>query len=369
MTYGSFRKRYSSTRRTTPYSRTRGFRGSKGYRGSRYARPRGGYGRKFTRGYMSRRRYAPPMLRRKRAFHSRSRVPRSSVPSRQSIALAAASALASSGTFTFGGFTERIDFSVGRQGWASATASAWLSDFTDIAPVLVNAIANTLTAPNNTFGGAVPATPTPDKRFWIKDCSLEVNVVNCSQVSAQVWFYPWYSRYDNIKVANLYDQAWVDVLEKPTTAAYGPVGVIDGNETTIGWTPFQARYITQACKLGKPVKFQLDGGVCKRYKIKNSKPLALNYARLTDVTGGFRGHTRGCFIVIRSNPVNDKTTHTDIGFNGGSVDIQCVKRYSWVATPTPYHYNDFTGDNDAFTNGIEIIQPQTGILNTAPTIA
>lgn len=369
MTYGSFRKRYSSTRRTTPYSRTRGFRGSKGYRGSRYARPRGGYGRKFTRGSLSRRRYAPPVLRRKRAFHSRSRMSHSSIPSRKSIALAAASALASSGTFTFGGFTERVDFSVGRQGWVSDVASTWLSDVTDIAPVLIAAIANTLTMPNNTQGLAVPAAPFADPRFWIKDCSVEINVVNCSQVSAQVWFYPWSVRYDNVVVPNFYQQSVADALERVTTAAYGPVGVVDGNETTIGWTPFQSRSITQSFKLGKPYKVQLDGGVCKRYKIRNKKPLALNYARLTNVSGSFRGYTRGCFIIIRSNPVNDKTDHTDIGFNGGSVDVQTVKRYSWVSSPTPFHYNDFTGSNDAFTNGIEIIQPQTGILNTAPTIA
>jgi len=362
MTYGSFKKR-AFRRRSTPYSR--GFRGSKGYRGFRSVRPRGGYGRKLRSGYISRKRYAPPVLRRKRAGVYRGRVSSSSVPSRQSIQLAAASALASSGTFTFAGFSERVDFSVGRQGWASPTSSAWLCDVTDINPVLVNAIANTLILPN----GATPPTPRADPRFWIKDCSLEVNVVNCSQVSAQVWFYPWSARYDNINIENLYSQTGADTLETPTTSAYGPVGIVDGNETTIGWSPFQSRSITQSLKLGKPVRMQLDGGVSRRFKVKNSKPLSLNYARLSGGTASFRGYTRGVFIIIRSNPVNDKTEHTDIGFSGGSCDIQCIKRYSWISTPTPYHYNDISGATTSFTNGYEIIQPQTGILNTAPTIA
>jgi len=56
----------------------------------------------------------------------------------------------------------------------------------------------------------------------------------------------------------------------------------------------------------------------------------------------------------------------NINWGFGAIDMQELRTYEWVASPMPNHYNDIFADDIIFEDA-KIIQPQTGVVNSAPT--
>lgn len=181
-------------------------------------------------------------------------------------------------------------------------------------------------------------------------------------------FYPWVARYDNLD-ATFYSQSSVNYLSGQASATSIKGGLLSGETSTVGFTPFQVKTITESVRLGKPKKVRLGGGQMYVMVIRDNKPLNLNYARLfgngSPNTVSFSGHTRGCFMTARSTVVNDSASINDIDFADGALDIQNVTSYEWAAAPTPFFYYDVIPNGNTVA-AYDIIQPQTGVVNTSP---
>lgn len=186
--------------------------------------------------------------------------------------------------------------------------------------------------------------------------------------------YPWVARkgLQNADPLTIYIFAAQTANQLETASAIS--GTVIGDANTYGWTPFMNRKITEYLKLGKPRKVFLQGGQSYIFTVRDNKPMYLNYSKLAStinaanpsaaVAGSIGGRTRGCFLVFRSNPLNDDTTSTLINWGNGSAIVQAVESYEWVASPMPHRYRDMVPDTTAILNA-NIIQPQTGAVNNA----
>jgi len=338
------------------YSRPGSYRGYRGrFRsyGSKRTRtgPRANPTRTFKR----------PVFRRRtlysRRAQSRPGMRRSSIPSRRSISAAAATALASSGNWSYNAFTERVDGSTGTQGWMSDVASAWVSDLSDFIPVIANAIARVV-APT------VSAVAVVEPRFWIKKAVLSMTCTNASQFDLDVIAYPWIARYDNLAPDLLYKP--IPPLETKAAAS----GTVNG-PTAIGFNPFKNRYICEAVRILKPRRIHLQGGQSYTFRFADKRPLHLNYARLNinsvvGTSASFSGRTRGFFLCCRGMTINSSEDENQINWSAYALDIQIRKDYEWVCSPQPYHFYDVVNnDSNIVTPGI--IQPQSGLINATPS--
>lgn len=332
----------------TPYRRTYGRRG---YRGFRKAGPKGP-------GINTHR---PSRSRRATSFsrHKGMRGVRSSKkgPSK-SFTASIARALAPSGNFTFAGFTERVSWIVGGQGWLPVSADPWINGLSDIVPVLTGAIARVV-AP--TAAASVVLEP----RFWIKQATMKMTVVNAFQADCYVTVYPWVARYDTSNYNDMYAGT------PPLEAKAGSSSVLMDTDR-YGFTPFQSRAITENVRLGRPRRVHLQGGQSYVFKLADKRVLPINYARLAGQSGpnsgnqwalGFAGRSRGFFMTASSIPINDSTSNTEIDFAGGALNVIVAKTYEWVASAMPYHYNDTVPSVATIANA-DIIFPQTGVIAT-----
>lgn len=275
-----------------------------------------------------------------------------------------ASVLAPSGTFTISDNIFQVTWDSGTQGYFPDPATSYLflpqiNGTADIENVLVAAIARTISMPTAADVFAEP-------KFWIKSASLEVIVLNPCQMDCDVFFYPWVARYDSSSLQSITNQSMV-IEEKAgaTTTFADPV--------TPGWTPFQSKSITEAFRLGRPTRVHLQGGQSFRYHVKDLRPLYVNYARIqnTDTyNAGWANRCRGCVITARGSVVNDNNADpgpiVNLGF--GALNIQLIKRYHWVASPSPYHFSDIVPSANELGT-ITIVQPQTGGITTGPVVA
>jgi len=174
----------------------------------------------------------------------------------------------------------------------------------------------------------------------------------------------------NVQMGVLYGGS-ASVLEAVASSA----GTVVGDPNTFGWTPFMSRDITEFVRLGKPRTVHLQGGQNYVAVVKDNRPLYLNYAKLTasngsasPLTGGsassIGGRTRGVFLIFRSIPVNDSNDQANINWSAGTAIVQSTETYEWVASPMPHRYRDMVPDTSALMTS-QIIQPQTGLVNTA----
>lgn len=275
---------------------------------------------------------------------------------------------APSGTFTYAGFTYRLDWNIGTQGWLTSSSSCWLNHAEDFATVLTNALLRVIADPHS-------ATVLAEPRFWIREGRLRIIITNAAQVDADVVIYPWFLR-KGISLCRP-DLLFCDSGATNLLETHAGSTTVLGNPNELGWTPYQARNITEMVKLGKPKKFRIPGGQSVEYAIRDKKPIMLDYARLgqfgaPDGVGlypdcAISGHFRGCFVAAQGgHAVNDTVTHSDINQSPGHLNFQFYKTYEWVCNPMPYHFNDIVL-NGADIGAFSIIQPQTGVITVAPS--
>jgi len=279
-------------------------------------------------------------------------------PSR-SQTLATALSLAPSGSFVYGGFTDRISWDPLTQGVTSDGHLIQLSPVLDFYTVITSAIAR--------VNAMVTATVHSEPRFWIRSATCKTVVTSRCQTGMDVWFYPSIARYD---VSG--EGVWEATNAVFYETAAGSTSTSPSVQN-IGWTPFQSRAITQSWKLMKPRRVHLEAGQSFTYTMRDLKPLYITPGRLglligTDIVPfSIAGRTKSCYIVARGTVVNDDTVDTAVGLSAGALDIQEIRTYDWVATSTPYHFNDnITNTADVELGAYSIIQPQTGVVTTHP---
>lgn len=271
-----------------------------------------------------------------------------------------ASVVAPTGTFTISDSLSQITWDTATQGYYPGNINLnmlpQINATYDIEQVLTSAIARTVATPTASDVYVEP-------KFWIKSASLDVLILNPCQMDCDVTIYPWVARYDTSSLSVFVNQMTV-VEEKAGTDTFG-------DQDTPGWTPFQSKSITESFRLGKPTRVHLQGGQSYRYSIKDLKSLYVNYARLANtdnLTAGWANRTRGCLITATGSVVNDASEPPIVQLGFGALNIQCIKRYHWIAAASPYHFSDIVpavADPGQFV----IVQPQTGGLTTGPKVA
>jgi len=354
--YGFKRRSIKSYRKTSSY------RG----RAPQY-RPysRGGYGRRYKRVGFARRSLNTHVQRgvRSRALTvSKKRYGVSRYSSKRGIVQAVSHALASRGTWTYAGFSSRLSCATGEQAWLPATCNSWMSAQADIVTVLTSAILRTTIAPNQAGGAATVALA--GNNFWITKAKMKLTIVNNSQIDADVIVYPWLARNDGVDPGDMYTASVANAMESKASSTTTQQGLLTNTTTTVGFTPFMARMITERVKLGKPRKVHLQGGQSYTYTMVDNKPLFINYPRYTG-SFSFAPHTRGCFMTAKGIPVNDVADTDAIDFGFCALDVQVVTTYDWMSPTSIWKYNDVV-TNSADIQDIKIIQPQTGGVTTAP---
>jgi len=268
--------------------------------------------------------------------------------------------MATRGTWTYAGFSARIAAATGDQAWLPFTANPWMSAQDDIVTVITDAILRTSVIPNQ----ASSATVTQQQEFYIQRAKMKLTVVNTSQVDCDIVCYPWRMRYDGVDPADLYQASTVNAQENKASSTTTQQGLLSGSTSTIGFTPFMSRFITQAAKLGKPKKIHLQGGQSYTFTMTDNRPLHITYSRWRGAYA-FAPHTRGMFMSFRGIPVNDSTNTDEIDFGFCALDVQNVTTYEWMAAPSPWKFNDVV-TSSADVQAIKIIQPQTGAVTTGP---
>jgi len=238
------------------------------YRGSapRY-RPysRGGYGRRYKRpmGSIARRRLNTHYQRGARSKvigkYRGKRSFASSIPSRSRIARIASLALGTSGTFTEAGLTSRLSSTVGSQVFMSAQCNPWLSDVSIFYAVISGALIRAMTVPN-AAGGSATVYPTQMQNFWIRSGKMKLHITNTSQIDCDLIFYPYTTRYDTVDPSGLYTPALVNATESLVGSSTSQQKLLSNETSTIGWTPFMSRWITQHCKPQLPTRHHRQGG-------------------------------------------------------------------------------------------------------------
>jgi len=340
------------TSRYTPYAK-----GIKRGRGG--FRRHGGYKSRFTsRRFRSSPRFVSPSVRGRRFYRTPTRRVQSSVSRLSKMRIA--SALAPSGTLTYAGLSTRYSWISGEQGTLqNADSPPSISFVTDFYSVLTAAIARVVAQ-------TTVASLILEPKFWIRQATSKVTIVNVHQIGCDVFIYPFVARYANSNY-QVFRLSNASALEDNASSA----GVLT-SPASVGWTPFQSRMITENFKLGKPKKIHLEGGMSYVYTMKDSRPLYLNNAMLlgsqlgSSTVDAIPWRSRGCYIQARSIPVNENEQINLINWGPGALNIQEVRTYEWVASPMPYHCADYFADTSAIPNPI-IIQPQTGVINSMPS--
>lgn len=284
-----------------------------------------------------------------------------SVVSKNSLARAVASVTSPSGTFTIADSARQIVWDANTQGTSIGNVGPSnvpaINYAEDIEFVLVPALARVAST-------TVAADTFVEPKFWIQKATMEMIFVNVSQADIDLMLYPWVARYDSSSIVTL-QTATMAVEEKVGTDTFA-------DESTIGWTPFQSKAITESFILGKPRKVHLQGGQSFKYTVRDLKPLYVNYARLlnSDTSNcGWARRSRGVIVAARGTVVNDNTAvpNTVVQFGAGALNMQLVKRYHWVAPATPYHFSDVV-PSTAEAGTVSIIQPQTGAITASPAV-
>lgn len=193
---------------------------------------------------------------------------------------------------------------------------------------------------------------------------MKLSVVNVSQIDCDLICYPWRIRYDGVDPAGLYDPTTVNYQEQKAGSTSSAQQLTSTTASTVGFTPYMSRFITQGVKLGKPKRIHLQGGQSYSFTITDNRPLHLTYARWAGAYA-FAPHTRGMFMTVKGVPVNDSTNTDEIDFGFCELDVQNVTTYEWMAAPSPWKYNDVVSSS-ADVQAIKIIQPQTGVVTTGP---
>lgn len=262
--------------------------------------------------------------------------------------------MATTGTIELCAQRQTVSWTPGDQGWAGSASTPYVNHVNDIFVVLASAIARTVAAPDIT----TPFTTEP--RFYINSARLSHLVTNASNVDIVVTCYPWVARYDNLIPEDLYTVP--TALETST----GLSGAVDSDTINIGWTPFQARNVTENVKLLKPRGVRLQGGQSYNFKMADSKPLYINHARIagsgadgTNTNQSISGRTRGCFFIMKANTAVSAPVDAGANWAGGNVHIVSIRTYKWSAIPMPFHFND-NAPNTADVTAYNIIAPQTG---------
>lgn len=258
-----------------------------------------------------------------------------------------------------------MDWVYGTQGWAGSACDLWINHCSDFVPVFLNALFRVIASPT--------ASTIAEPRFWVRRARLRVVITNASQLDCLLTVFPWYIRRGQ---TFLYPSTLFDASSNlETLASAGGTGAILGTSTTLGWSPYQSKVITEAVKLGKPKKYRIPGGQSVEYNVVDKKPVYLDYNKLggsTHTTPGnfaFMGvpyHTRGCFLQFQSSVINDSVTAAEIDQGPGHCNVQVYKTFEWVAASMPYHFSDVV-TNAADISAFHIVQPQTGVINTTPS--
>lgn len=272
-----------------------------------------------------------------------------------------ASAMATRGQWTYAGFSARIAAAVGEQAWLPFGANPWITSRSDLVAVITDAITRTTVIPNRVSSSDPSQQPI---EFYIKRAKMKLTITNTSQIDCDIICYPWRMRYDGVDPPDLYTAATVNITEDKAGSTSTQQGLLTNTTTTIGYTPFMSRTITQAAKLGKPRRVHLQGGQSYTFTIEDTKPLHVTYPRW-NTTSSFAPHTRGMFMTFRGIPVNDQTNTDEIDFGFCALDVQNVTTYEWEAPIAPWKYNDVIVSS-ADVQDIKIIQPQTGAVTTGP---
>lgn len=282
-------------------------------------------------------------------------------PSKNSLARAVASVTSPSGTFTIADSARQIVWDANTQGTTIGNVGASgipaLNIADDVEFVLAPALARVAST-------TVAADTFVEPKFWVQKATLEMIMVNVGQADIDVILYPWVARYDSSSLMALMTGSMA-VEEKVGTDTFA-------DETTIGWTPFQSKAITESFILGKPRKIHLQGGQSFRYTVRDLKPLYVNYGRLfnNDANNcGWARRSRGCILTCRGTVMNDDTYASGpiVQFGAGAMNLQLIKRYHWVAPSTPYHFSDVVPSTGEFGT-VSIIQPQTGAITASPAV-
>lgn len=260
--------------------------------------------------------------------------------------------MAPTGEFTFNEDNTQITELPGIQGWCLSQPHPYISDVPDVFSAVATAMLRTVAATALGVGVA-------EQRFTILKASLHVTCTNSSNVDVDIWCYPWLARYDGLDINQIYSAP--SVLETGT----GEPGTVDGDEKHIGWTPFQARYITESVKLLKPRKVHLQGGQSYTFKMQDSKPLYVTYGRMNSLEGSGYGavakRTRGMFFSVRGGAMVNPVSSAEATWSGFNVNVVTTRSYRWVATAMPYNFTDNVV-NTTVAGAYNIIQPQTGAL-------
>jgi len=193
---------------------------------------------------------------------------------------------------------------------------------------------------------------------------MKMTIVNVSQIDADVIVYPWVSRNDGVDPGDMYVATQVNVMENKAASTTTQQGLLSNTASTVGFTPFMSRMITERAKLGRPKRIHLQGGQSYTFTMVDNKPLYVNYPRYVG-SYSFAPHTRGCFMTAKGIPVNDVADTDAIDFGFCELDVQVVTTYDWMAPTSSWKYNDVV-TNSADIQNIKIIQPQTGVVTTGP---
>jgi len=193
---------------------------------------------------------------------------------------------------------------------------------------------------------------------------MKMTIVNVTQVDCDVIVYPWVARNDGVDPGDMYTFAVANVMENKAGSTTSLQGLTSNTATTIGYTPFMSRMITERVKLGKPKRIHLQGGQSYTFTLTDNKPLYVSYPRYTG-SYSFAPHTRGCFMTAKGIPVNDTVDTDAIDFGFCELDVQIVTTYDWMCSSSAWKYNDVI-TNSADIQAIKIIQPQTGVVTTGP---
>jgi len=267
--------------------------------------------------------------------------------------------MAPTGQFTFDENSDARAVSPGVQGWFGSTSHPYIGDCPDFFVAIGGAMLRTCAA-------ARTASPIFEERYTILNSSIRCLVTNSSNIDMEVWCYPWMARYDGINIPDLYDNA--DPLETGT----GLAGTLAADVGTVGWTPFQSRYITESVKLLKPRKVHLQGGQSYTFKMSDPKPFYVTYGRFDALAnqsfGAIAKRSRGMFFVYRGGTAIAPALADDsANWAPASAKILTSRTYRWAGTSQPNNYNDVVINGNTVA-GYQIIQPQTGAAVTGQIV-
>jgi len=276
--------------------------------------------------------------------------------------LSCAMSMAPAGTLTFANGNNQYSADAGTQAWENGTLISYINSTADLFGVVAAAISRVVAAPRTATGEQF------EPEFHIRKSSLKVFVTNCANTDCEVTAWPWVCRYDGCAVTTIYTSP---AANETTT---GVTSFVRANELTIGWNPFQARAITENMKLLKPRRIRLQGGQSFTFTLKDSKPMKLNWSRLT---GGIvespttsapvpsiAGRTRGFFFTVKASVIANPDSSINTDWAQAQVNAVATRSYDWVAPTMPYRYNDVEPNQTDLGDSYHFVAPQTGAIVT-----